>query len=82
MKILEERMGGSDRVAQGWGKHIFKRSRTIKYATEKKALDFDRWTRFARICQTWCRPPYAWNKPAMFELKIVVKLPERFYNIL
>ena len=82
MKILEERMGDSDRVAQGWGKHIFKRSRTIRYATEKKALEFDRWTRFARIFQTWCRPPYAWNKPAMFELKIVVKLPDRFQNIL
>ena len=82
MKILEERMGDADRVAQGWGKHIFKRSRTIRYATEKKARDFDRWTRFARICQTLCRPPYALNKPAMFELKIVVRLPERFRHIL
>ena len=69
MKILEERMGDADRVAQGWGKHIFKRSRTIRYATEKKARDFDRWSRIARICQTWCRPLYALNKPAMFEMK-------------
>lgn len=82
MKILEERMGDADRVAQGWGKHIFKRSRTIKYATEKKARDFDRWSRIARICQTWCRPLYALNKPAMFEMKIVVKMPERFQHIL
>lgn len=81
-KILEERLGDVDRVAQGWEKHIYKRSRTIKYATEKKARDFDRWTRFARICQTWCRPPYALNKPAMFELRIVVKIPERFNNVL
>ena len=81
-KILEERLGDVDRVAQGWEKHIYKRSRTIKYATEKKARDFDRWTRFARICQIWCRPPYALNKPAMFELRIVVKIPERFNNVL
>ena len=81
-KILEERLGDADRMAQGWEKHIYKRSRTIKYATEKKARDFDRWTRFARTCQTWCRPPYALNKPAMFELRIVVKIPERFDNVL
>ena len=81
-KILEDRLGDVDRVAQGWKKHIYKRSRTIKYATEKKARDFDRWTHLARICQTWCRPPYALNKPAMFELKIVVKIPERFNNVL
>ena len=81
-KILEARLGDADRVAQGWEKHIYKRSRTIRYATEMKARDFDRWTRFARICQTWCRPPYALNKPAMFELRIVVKIPERFGEVL
>lgn len=81
-RILEERLGDADRVAQGWKKHIYKRSRTIRYATEKKARDFDRWTRLARICQTWCRPPYALNKPAMFELRIVVKIPERFNDVL
>ena len=81
-KILEDRLGDKDRVAQGWEKHIYKRSRTIRYATEKKARNFDKFTRFARICQTWCRPPYALNKPAMFELRIVVKIPERFSNVL
>ena len=81
-RILEARLGDADRVAQGWEKHIYKRSRTIRYATEMKARDFDRWTRFARICQTWCRPPYALNKPAMFELRIVVKIPERFGEVL
>ena len=81
-KILEVRLGDADRAAQGWKKHIYKRSRTIRYVTEKKARDFDRWTRFARTCQTWCRPPYALNKPAMFELRIVVKIPERFSKVL
>lgn len=81
-KLLEDRLSDADRVEQGWEKHIYKRSRTIKYVTEEKARDFDRWTRFARICQTWCRPPYAWNKPAMFELRVVVRIPERFREIL
>ena len=58
-----------------------KRARTIRYATELPARQFDRWVRFARICQTLCRPPYALNKPAMFELRIVVRIPDRFSEI-
>ena len=81
-RILEERLGDKERVTQGRANHIYKRSRTIRYVTEKKARNFDRWTRRARIIQTWCRPPYALNKPAMLELRIVVKVPERFRDIL
>ncbi len=81
-KILQERLGDTDRIAQGWEKHIYKRSRTIRYATEKKARDFDCWTRYARICQTLCRPFYALNKPAMLELRIVVRIPDRFEEVL
>lgn len=78
---LEERFSDKDRLSQGWGKHMAKRARTIRYATELPARDFDRWTKFARICQSIVRPPYAWNKPAMFELRIVVRIPERFETI-
>jgi len=81
MARLQARFTDADRLSQGWGKHMQKRSRTIRYATELRERDFDRWTAFARICQTLCRPPYALNKPAMFELKILVKIPERFQNI-
>ena len=81
MKRLQDRFQDADRLSQGWGAHMQKRARTIRYATDLPARDFDRWTRFARICQTLCRPPYALNKPAMFELKIVVRIPERFREI-
>ena len=81
MKRLQDRLQDADRVGQGWGPHMQKRARTIRYATDLPARDFDRWTRFARICQTLCRPPYALNKPAMFELKIVVRIPDRFRDI-
>ena len=81
MKRIQDRYNDKDRVDQGWGKHMHKRAKTIRLVTERKALDFVRWTRFARRCQTWCRPPYAWNKPAMFELVLIVRIPERFQNI-
>ena len=78
---IQARYTDKDRMDQGWGEHMHKRSRTIRLVTEKKALDFDRWTRFAHRCQTICRPPYAWNKPGMLELKIVVRIPDRFRDL-
>ena len=81
MKRLEDRFMDNDRLAQGWGKHMEKRSRTIRLVTEKKARDFDKWTKIARRIQTIVRPPYALNKPAMFEAKIIVRIPDRFQNI-
>ena len=81
LRRLQERFQDADRLSQGWGAHMQKRARTIRYVSELPARDFDRWTRFARICQGICRPPYALNKPAMFELKIVVRIPDRFQVI-
>ena len=81
-KIIEDRFKDKDRVAQGWEKHIRKRSRTIRLVTEKKACSFDKITKWARKIQTWVRPPYAVNKPAMFGLKIIVEIPSRFRNLL
>ena len=81
MRQLEERFSDKDRLAQGWQHHLEKRARTIRLVTRKKALDFDRWTRFARRLQTMCRPVYAWNKPAMAGLKLVVRIPDRFRGL-
>jgi hypothetical protein len=81
MMQLQDRFADADRLAQGWQSHLDKRSRTIRLVTRKKALDFDRWTRFARRFQTVCRPPYAWNKPAMAGLKLVVRIPDRFATL-
>ena len=81
MKRLEDRFRDKDRLAQGWGKHMQKRSRAIRLVTELKARDFDRWTRRARVMQAVFRPPYAWNKPGMLGLKLIVRIPDRFKDI-
>ena len=78
---LRARFADGDRLAQGWEHHLRKRCRTIDLVSTKKALDFDRWTAFARRFQTVCRPPYAWNKPAMAGLKLVVRIPDRFTSL-
>lgn len=81
LKRIQDRFADKDRQALGWSKHIRKRSRAIRLVTEREARDFGRWTRIARICQTIVRPPYAWNKPAMFGAKIIVRIPDRFLDL-
>ena len=79
--MLMARFSDKDRMAAGWGKHIKKRRRTIIEVTERKSIDLDKISNKLRLFQTFCRKPYAWNKPSMAWWKVVVKLPERFKNI-
>lgn len=79
---IEARFADSSRREQGWERHLLKRTRVIRTVSRKKPRSFAFWTRFARLCQTLVRPPYAWNKPAMFGLKIVVRIPDRFASVL
>ena len=78
---IKARFEDPSRRAAGWTKHLERRSKTIRQVTAGKARDWDRWTRAARCIQTICRPPYAWNKPAMFELVIIVRIADRFSKI-
>lgn len=79
--MLMARFSDKDRMAAGWGKHIKKRRQTIVEVTERKAIELDKISKKLRLFQTFCRKPYAWNKPSMAWWKVVVKLPERFKNI-
>ena len=80
--MLMARFSDKDRMAGGWAKHIEKRRKTIVEVTKRKAIDLDKISKKLRLFQTFCRKPYAWNKPSMAWWKVVVKLPERFKNIL
>ena len=79
--MLMARFSDKDRMAGGWAKHIEKRRRTIVEVTERQAIDLDKISKKLRLFQTFCRKPYAWNKPSMAWWKVVVKLPERFKTI-
>ncbi len=59
-----------------WEKHLKKRARTIEIIT--KAHRRNTPPKIARTMQTLLRPVYDWNKPAMFGLKLVATIPERF----
>ena len=81
MDRIEARFSDPSRREQGWERHLKKRSRTVRQVTKLPSRDFGRWTCIARTLQAFFRPPYAWNKPGMLGLKIVVRIPERFQNI-
>ena len=75
MKMLEQKA-----AARGpdWLNHLRRRGNgTINATTALPAHD-EKWLRIARNIQTFARPIYAPDKPGMFGLKRVVKIPTRF----
>lgn len=78
---IEARFADPSRRADGWTKHLAKRSKTIRLCSSRKAHKWEPSVRVARWVQTLFRPPYALNKPSMLEQVVIVKIPERFHNI-
>ena len=79
--LLKSKMGDRDKLQSGWSRHLRKRAGTIRLVTSRKARSWECTVPVARAVQNLVRPPYALNKPSMFELKVVVRIPERFENI-
>lgn len=80
-KMIQDRFLDKDRMATGREGHIKKRAKTIDIITKKEAKIGDKWLSIARKIQTVFRPPYALNKPAMLGWELIVKIPDRFKNI-
>lgn len=75
MKMLEQKSAarGAD-----WLNHLRRRGNgTINAITTLPPRD-EKWMQRARAIQTWARPIYALDKPGMFGLRRVVKIPTRF----
>ena len=84
MKMIEDRFKDKDRIGAGWGKHIARRAKTIYMVSDAKAdiKSGDRYLQLARKVQTLLRPIYALNKPSMGHWKLLIKIPERFRQLL
>jgi hypothetical protein len=78
---LKNKLKDNEKLKYGWERHLKKRTKTIWAITFKKAQNWEKFTKFGRIMQTIFRPIYALNKPSMFGWKPVVKIPERFKDI-
>lgn len=80
-KILNSRFADKDRIKAGWARHLKRRFRPIRLVSTKKARG-ENFLKAARITQTLLRPVYAMNKPSMAFWRLVVKIPERFKDVL
>jgi len=78
---LSVRFSDKDRIMQGQNRHMWKRSRVIKYCSEKHPFSFAPSVLAARLVESIFRPIYAWNKPSMLEIKLIVRIPDRFGDI-
>jgi hypothetical protein len=78
---LKKRFDDPDFIKSGRVGHLKKRIKVIETVSRKTAFNSDKIFAFARIIQTIFRPIYAWNKPSMLGMKWVVKIPNRFKNL-
>ncbi len=76
-----DKIADRDLSSRGWDRHLQKRYRLLRTASRLPARDWELWTPRARRLQTYIRPPWAWNKPSMAGLRILVRIPERFFGI-
>lgn len=77
MQMLEHKAASR---GPDWLNHLRRRGNgTINAVTNLPAHD-EKWIKRARIIQTLARPIYAFDKPGMFGIQRVVKIPARFKN--
>ncbi len=69
-----------DRLSTGWTGHLKRREKVFDYVTTGEALPGDSVFANARRRQTWVRPFFALNKPAMMPGAPVVEIPARFFG--
>lgn len=79
---MKKQLANSDLLATGWAKHLHRRAKTIRIVTKGKALEWDKTVSFMRFIQQWFRQFFAWNKPWNPSYKMVVRIPDRFKNVL
>ena len=77
MQMLEHKAASR---GPDWLNHLRRRGNgTINAVTNLPTHD-EKWMNRARIIQTLARPIYAFDKPGMFGIQRVVKIPARFKN--
>lgn len=77
MQMLEHKAASR---GPDWLNHLRRRGNgTINAVTNLPAHN-EKWMKYARIIQTLARPIYAFDKPGMFGIQRVVKIPARFKN--
>lgn len=80
-ELATGKTGDQDRLDTGWEEHLERRHRLFAILKENEARDGDDYFAEARRLEKRRRPLYALNKPGMIKGDPVVRIPERFANI-
>ncbi|MDE6010476.1 MAG: glycosyltransferase family 2 protein, partial [Muribaculaceae bacterium] len=78
---LRQISADTTRVDNGWTRHQQKRQRAVERISRVKARAWEKTVDLVRLMQTICRPVFAPNKPTTFGLRFVVRIPERFKDL-
>lgn len=81
-KVAEEKQGDTKLHEAGWKGHLQRRYEIYDLIASREAIDGDSFFGKARLRQSLFRPLFALNKPGMLREKPVIRIPDRFRNIL
>lgn len=81
-EMCRKKIEKSELNKSGWSGHFNRRFALFNLILRKKAIPGDEFFPTARRRQSLFRPIFAMNKPGMLREKPVIKIPDRFKNIL
>ena len=82
MEMCRQKIKQSELKKSGWTGHFNRRFQLFNLIAKQKAIPGDDFFTNARKRQSRFRPIFALNKPGMLNEKPVIKIPERFKNII
>lgn len=80
-QIARIRMEDPSLISAGWQGHLDRRYELFDLIRKKAPIEGDSFFRQARRRESFFRPIFALNKPGMLLEKPVIRIPERFSNI-
>lgn len=82
LEMLKNKLCNSELLKAGWEEHLKKRRHAMDVVTAcDNVLEGDAFFPKARLVQTWLRPIYKLNRPSMLRQEIVIRIPERFSDL-
>lgn len=82
MEMCKQKIEQSELKKSGWSGHFNRRFQLFNLISKQKAIPGDDFFATARKRQSLFRPIFAINKPGMLKEKPIIKIPERFKNII
>jgi hypothetical protein len=82
LEMCKQKIEQSELKKSGWSGHFNRRFQLFNLIAKQQAIPGDDFFASARKRQNRCRPIFALNKPGMLKEKPVIKIPERFKNVI